>query len=637
MNKGKQKDSKDKTKKPNGDLAIQKGLMNIYSNQDGSLPDISHLDVRRKGKWRIVLLSFVIIALLLSAIAWVGFLIFNPDSTFSNQSIKLEIKSQQNIASGDEVIYILKYKNIEKVDLYNVEIIFRYPDGFEFSSAQPEPSNEFNNSWIIGDLKRGKSGQIEIKGKLIGEVGSIKTLNATATFQPENFSSVFKESNSFSNQITSSILEINVEGPDKILPEKQTTYKITYKNNSEQTLDKIKIIAIYPTNFIFQQANPESYHRQEDARNLNNQWVIENLEPKTEGEIEITGGYISDEDIPIADFKIQIGFNEEETDEFSLQQEKSILTEIIEPNLDLKLIINGSDQNQPINFGQTLTCSLIYKNLGKKDLDEVVLKLNMNSDVLDWESLVDKNQGIIEDNIITWTKEEISELDLIRPLDEGSIDFTINIKEADDVNINEDILQVVSKAFAGIEKIGELEVEDLVVESNEINNSINTDIQLKIEGRYFNDDNIAVGTGPLPPVVGQETTFRIYWYLANSLHEINNVKITTTLPEGVEWADKYLVGAGDISYSNIDNKVTWSLGRVSTNKNFDELYVWFDISVTPNFQQTRKLLILTDQTTLTATDEVTNSEITKAGKAVTSNLEDDPIGTGRGLVIDITE
>ena len=168
-------------------------------------------------------------------------------------------------------------------------------------------------------------------------------------------------------------------------------------------------------------------------------------------------------------------------------------------------------------------------------------------------------------------------------------------------------------------------------------NNINTNIQLKVEGRYFDDDNIAVGTGPLPPVVGKTTTFRVYWSIANSLHEVTDVAVKTTLPAGVEWVNKYLVKVGNISYSARDNSITWSIDRISPNKSFDDVNVWFDVSVTPTPQQAKKLLILTDQTTLTATDKLTESEITKIGKAVTSNLEDDPIGGGRGLVIDITE
>ena len=370
---------------------------------------------------------------------------------------------------------------------------------------------------------------------------------------------------------------------------------------------------------------------------MNNQWLIDKLEKNQEGEIEISGGYIFDEEVPEASFMVQIGFLDQESQEFFLQQEKIIKTKIIGQNLSLSLIINGSNQDQPINFGQTLAYSIVYKNLGQEDLDEVEISVILDSDILDFDSLEDKNSGKIEGKKITWNKDQISELDLVRPLDENTIDFTIQVKSAEDINLNEINLKVKSKATATLAKIGELEAEDMKIETEEITNNINTNIQLKVEGRYFDDDNIAVGTGPLPPVVGKTTTFRVYWSIANSLHEVTDVAVKTTLPAGVEWVNKYLVKVGNISYSARDNSITWSIDRISPNKSFDDVNVWFDVSVTPTPQQAKKLLILTDQTTLTATDKLTESEITKIGKAVTSNLEDDPIGGGRGLVIDITE
>ena len=186
-------------------------------------------------------------------------------------------------------------------------------------------------------------------------------------------------------------------------------------------------------------------------------------------------------------------------------------------------------------------------------------------------------------------------------------------------------------------KIGDLEVEDFEVTIDEITSNINTDIQIQVQGRYFDDDNIAVGTGPLPPVVGQKTTFRIYWAIANSLHEVEDVTVTANLPDGVEWENKFLVQAGSVSYSSNDGTVTWSINRIPPNQGFEEINMWFDVSVIPTKQQARKLIILTDKTVLQATDQSTESTIVKNAKAITSNLEDDPIGGGRGLVIDITE
>ncbi|NUM25305.1 MAG: hypothetical protein HUU49_01620 [Candidatus Buchananbacteria bacterium] len=628
-----------KMKKESGaeDLNVQKGLMKIYSNSDGSLPDISHLEVRRKGRWRMLFLSFLGITLLLAAISWLGFLVFNPTTGVGTQSIKLEIKGEQNISSGDELTYVLEYKNIEDVTLHNVELIFRYPEGFEFISSEPKAANEFNTSWALGDLAKNQSGKIEIKGKMIGEVGSIKNISVTASFNPENFSSTFKESASFSSQITSSILNITLEGPDKILPEKKTTYKIKYRNDSDQDLENIKILVTYPSNFLFQEATPAAFHREEDARNLNNQWVIEKLEKNQEGEIEISGGYLKDQTITNAEFKAQIGFLDPETEAFSLQQEQIITTQIIDSGLSLNLIINGSNQSQPINFGQTLTYSLVYKNLGQEDLDDVSFSVTLDSDILDWESLSDLNNGLIEGNTITWNKDQISQFDLIRPLDEGTIDFSIDIKAADSVNIKNADLQITSTAKATMVKIGEVEVPDFEVVAPEINNNINTDIQLNVAGRYFDEDNIAVGTGPLPPAVGQKTTFRIYWSIANSLHEVKDVTVTTSLPDGVIWENKFLARAGEVDFTQSGNTVTWSIDRIPPNKGFEDVNFWFDVSVTPTKQQAKKLIILTDQTVLQATDQATDSIIIKNAKAITSNLEDDPIGGGRGLVIDLTQ
>ena len=226
---------------------------------------------------------------------------------------------------------------------------------------------------------------------------------------------------------------------------------------------------------------------------------------------------------------------------------------------------------------------------------------------------------------------------MLRPLDQGSIDFTLRTKESDDVNPNQDSLQIINQATATLAKIGDLEVADLIIEGQEIKNNINTDLDLAVAARYFDDDNIAVGTGPLPPVVGQKTTFRIYWSLANSLNPVSDVVVSTILPAGVQWENKFLAKTGTMSYSSKDNKVSWTINNITANKNFEDINVWFDIGVIPTASQERKLIILTDQTELIATDSVNDAEIYKTGKATTSNLEDDPIGGGRGLVIDLSE
>ena len=618
------------------DHLVQRGLKSIYANQDGSLPDISHLDVRRRSRWWLLLAVVVLGGLSFASVAWLGYMVFSPSDATTTESLSFEITGEQNISSGDEITYTLEYRNADKVTLHNVEVIMRYPEGFSFVSAEPPSETTFNTTWKIGDLAENASGTIEIRGKLIGEVGSVKILNATASFQPENFSSTFKQSTSFSSHVTNSILSIALSGPEKVLPERKTSYTIRYRNTADQDLEQVRILVAYPENFIFEQAEPAPFSREDDARNLNNQWNIERLGPQQEGEIVITGGYLSGGDTREAEFGTQIGFVDQEN-QFEIQQQQSVKTTVVNANLDLRLVINGTPEDQPVNFGQLLTYTIAYKNLGVEELQNVQIILQIDSDVIDWDRLTDKNLGVREGATIIWNSEQLSELAVLRPQAEGEISLSVPIKELEDVDPENVKLQTVSSLSAIVQSIGPLTDVALQLVGNRIQSNINTDLELSVEGRYFNDDNIAVGTGPLPPVVGQTTTFRIYWAVANSLHAVTDAQMTAILPDGIEWNDKFLVGAGSVSYSLKERIVTWKIGEIPVNSTFEKFSAWFDVRVTPTKQQARKLLILTDQATFTGTDQETNAQITRSAKVVTSNLEDDPYGFGRGLVIEITE
>lgn len=617
---------------------VDKDLLNIYTNGDGELTDVSRLDVKKTNYLKIILISSAFLAVFLGGISWLGFFIFSGKGGQKSNSIEIKIKTAEEIAAGQEITYILEYINKEKVTLNNVEISVIYPEGFTFISSEPAPGNQYNNSWQIGSLVKRQQGRIEIKGKLIGEVGDMVNLNVAVSFQPANFNSIFKENFIQTNQITSSILTLSLVGPQNSLPEKKVSYVITYKNTATQDLENVQIIVNYPEGFVYQSAvpmpaaKPKVGQSEFDKKEINNIWYFDKLVSGVEQTLTIEGGYVAD-DTAEKEFKVQIGFLDEDNN-FSLQQEKSVMTTVIKQNLNLSLIINGANSDKAVNFGETLNYSIVYKNLGQEVLEDLVITAKIDSAVLDWETLLDKNLGKVGISEIVWDKNSISALAKLNPLDEGSIDWSIRLKNVDDVDLKNINLATRSSVKAEIGKINQLEA-GTTVESKMIINLINTTLELKVEGRYFNDDNIAVGGGPLPPVVGQKTTFRIYWQLANNLHEATGVKVQTKLPAGVNWENKFLVSGGELAYSEKDGTVTWSIPEVSANKTFEEINTWFDVSIIPTKDQAGKLVLLTTETNLLATDAVTKANVVQLERSITSNLEDDPIGGGRGLVIDI--
>ncbi|MEI6597234.1 MAG: hypothetical protein WCL13_03470, partial [bacterium] len=170
-------------------------------------------------------------------------------------------------------------------------------------------------------------------------------------------------------------------------------------------------------------------------------------------------------------------------------------------------------------------------------------------------------------------------------------------------------------------------------QSNTIINKINSDLSLTEQVRYYNDDNIAVGSGLLPPRVGQTTSLKVYWAINNNLNELNDLKISVTLPSNVAWDNKNRASVGSLDYDSQTNQVVWQVGRlpVSVYKADAE----FNIGVTPSEADRNKIMIILPGTNITAIDSETNMQINKTLKGKTTKLEDDSMASsisGDGII-----
>lgn len=87
--------------------------------------------------------------------------------TVISTSLELEITAPQNISSGDEVNYLVVYRNVGEEDFSSVKIKVDYPEGFVYSASDPKPF-ESDNIWYLGQIPSGASGKLVINGKLEG-------------------------------------------------------------------------------------------------------------------------------------------------------------------------------------------------------------------------------------------------------------------------------------------------------------------------------------------------------------------------------------------------------------------------------------------------------------------------------------
>jgi len=622
---------------------IEDSLGEIYKEENGDVANVKKLDIKKKHGFFFWFFTAIFIIAGLASAAYSAYY-FYQNSGVDSQAVDLAIESEEAIIAGEEFFYTINLKNLERVDIKDIEIRLTYPANFIFLDSQPA-ANLRNDTWNFSLLPSHRSDTIKIKGKIIGPAKQTNIILADMTYMPVNFSSEFSKSTSFENVIKDTGLEFTIINANSALVGEDNEIIVKYKANKENYLNNFRL-TIESTNdqteeqinnIEFSEVDEEELEKAKQELVGPGIWQINEVEEK-EQDIKVKVKFkdkVSDSQDLIFKFEYEAGA--EENKQFYLFYEEVISLEIIKSDLNLTLIINGSQADQGVDFEETLNYTIAYANKGETKMTDVVIMAVLESDFLDWVSLDDQKHGNVSDNSISWSKEEIPDLESLTKNDEGIINFSIKVVQAEaEIDPSKDY-QV--KSYIQY-SIGELVVdgaeEDKEIRedrrSNTIINKINSDLQLNEQVRYFNDDNIAVGSGPQPPKIGETTSYKVYWVITNNLHELNDLLVSAELPHYVKWEDKNRASVGNFEYNEQSHKITWQIGRLplSVYKADAE----FNISITPEEADKNKIIVLMPGTIIQAIDAETKAAINMSGKAKTTKLDDDSIVNDDGRVVE---
>jgi hypothetical protein len=624
---------------------IESSLSEIYRDDKGQKIDVNRMKIRHKQGlvfWFFNVLIFALVLLVIGAGAY--YYIFYNRGTDST-AVDMKITAPDTVSSGQEISYTLSYDNQEYVNLKNVNIKLDYPNNFIFESADPAPSIN-NDTWNINQIGQRSSGKIIVKGRIIDKVGASSIVLAQMLYTPENFSSEFKKDDSASVVVKDLGFNPTFVFSNTVLVNQEQQINIDLNPLSANYLPQIVLHMQKDDNVIIddtvvdngakgaENGNSLKVEKVKDAQN--NIWLISGLADKEEN---FTIKYhiknkISDNQQIVLNFVANVG----NTDYSFLVQ--NIPFQVMKSDLNLNLIMNASNVDQPVNFGQTLNYSIAYANKGEAAMQDVVLMAVLNSDFLDWTTLKDSNRGREMGNTITWTKNEVPALAKIDVGEKGELDFSIDVLpfSENDLGKNFKVTSYAQYSVGGLNSLGSSSASSTSTstsidnQSNTINSTINSDLGFKEQVRYFDENNLPVGDGPLPPAVGQTTTFKVYWNLTNNLHDLNDVSLQTVLPNGVEWSARNRTSVGTLTYDNSSKTVTWQIGRLPIT--VFQASAEFNIGLTPTQDQRNKIVVLVSGSKVTATDANTGAALEKDSVPKTTKLEDDSIAgmSNDGLV-----
>jgi hypothetical protein len=149
--------------------------------------------------------------------------------------------------------------------------------------------------------------------------------------------------------------------------------------------------------------------------------------------------------------------------------------------------------------------------------------------------------------------------------------------------------------------------------------------------RYFAASGDQIGVGPLPPAVGQATTYWVVWTLGPSAEDFSNLKLSAALSPGVTATGKF-ASAVEGAFSEQGQNITWDVPSLPATSGAELPTFAFEISFTPTATDSGKLAYLIQAAHLEATSLQSGVTTTSDVASLTTDLVSDPKAAGKGIV-----
>ncbi|MEK7189456.1 MAG: hypothetical protein AAB666_00550 [Patescibacteria group bacterium] len=601
------------------DKKMVSGLHDIYSESNKkSRPTVSAPSGgRSKTKFLFGLLFFFAF---LAGVSWAGFFVFGSGQKFSEDKIEIKINGPEEAQSGENVTYRLVIRNRQRTPLANTSLEVRYPDNFQIASVNPTSDDKESRRWDFGAINEDEEKTIEISGALFGAPPMDLTLRTFLSYRPANFNADFQKVSNFITHLASVPVEVSITGPDAVGPGEEAIYAVSVLNKAEEPMKNLELSLKLPTNLKINSFEPAPTQGQ-------TVWKLAELAPQASSTIKIKSIFTAGatEAAPTLSAILNLRADGQLFQQASAEK----ITNLTQSALSLTMAANGSVEKQSVNFGDKISFLISFENSGTVSLKNLTLRAMLDipydsaKSILNWTALEDKANGAVQGEqrsatvrrgIITWTKAQIPALAELKPKAKGTVEFVIPIKAKNEINLAklaESKIIAYSEALFGAAKPG----ESSSLQSNNLSLVLNTDLNLSAQVILKEKKN-------LPPQIGKkfdsENIYTVTWVLANTLHEVTDLKLSTTLPENVDWKNVTSLSAGDIAYDPTTKQVVWQLNRLPLS--VPSTTISFDVGVKFSSDDKSKSETIIEKISVEAKDKVTGEGVLLWKDAVSVGL-----------------
>jgi|GEM_PF-739223 len=527
---------------------------------------------------------------------------------FAPENVQVTITGPKEVDSNQLVEYTVSYENNNWIDLENAELVITYPPMFRFVAENGFETNGSRAVLPLGIVKESSLSSVRIKGSFQSLQDQVALITATLRAAPSGTSSRIDFENRYSIAVGGSSLVIEMIAPLQAGDGQYADYVVTYRNESAVTLQNLELRMNYPDGFEFEESTPRPT-RDEKI------WVIPALVPGESGMVTVRGtitGAQGDIKRVIAELGVPQG-------DGTLFSFANIVrqTRIIASPLVISQQI-GNDR-KIVRPGDSIGYRILFRNDGDVGLRDLIVTVDLDPKYFDISEIeltggtysTQKKQAIFRAS-------DRNVLALLGPGQGGELSFSVPIRSD---------LESYNQSNIEIESIAKIDSPDVptpigankIIASDRIAFKVATIPIFELNGYHFDGYG---NTGPIPPTVGQETLYTLYFRIASTINALENVRADMSLPGYVRYIKTQSVSQGAVTYNDRTGEIFWNVGSVPPGpQRATELSI--QVGITPDPSQVDEEPIIVNKSIFFGKDIWTGEELRRDLQAKTINFQED--------------
>ncbi len=588
-----------------------------HSEEKENAPPLSQFSMTPPKKGLSIATKFLFLSVFFFIIAAgvAAYFFFGGINLISPQNIDMQVVSPSLVNGGKDTTLQVIIDNRNTSPLTLASLIINYPNGTRSATGTSQVLQQ--DVQDIGTIASGQQLVRTINAVFYGEQGSQETVSVTLQYNISGSNSVFQKEAQTTFIVGSSPISISINAPNEVISGQPFSMAVTVQGSGSTPVQDVDLQGEYPFGFTLSSSTPQA----DIGGTL---WHLGTIQPGQSQTINIEGTLIGQNgDNRI--FTFLSGSDSNPTDAQIATPILSVPTTITvsQPFIGGTISLNGqSGQTISIAPGTPINGTITWENSLPTAVSNVTLQLSITGAILD-QSSVNAANGFYQssNSTITWNSQDDPDLATVPAGGTGTVQFSFNTLSASNTTLYTNPTISLSLAASGLRSDQTTGVPDTVASAATAQVNVASLVTLTEQALHFTGP--FQDGGPMPPVVGQNTTYTIKWTVTNSSNSLANTTVSTTLPPYIQFVAAQL-GSG-VTYDSASRTVTWNLGNVPAGVGYTGASpeTAFQVALMPSLSQVGQAPDLTGGSTLTAEDRFAQSPIQVNTNAPTTQLTND--------------